>query len=839
MPPESSPAWSLRPSSLFPAACVNISTIFRAVLSKIPFLKSKSTDNNTATGSTSRNINPTPEFAPVQIIPAAVLTENVMPFLSAADLGRLECVCRYFRLIGEVVAQRQVRRRLRVREKSDNLFYINFSSTSFAYEDGNIDVPTSTSSQVDGVRLIEDEEENRISSANGGYDHAEDQHLRDEESATSISAAPRRSAEKKPERTPFDLVPYEKSAGESWKQVLHLWEAGFFTPGPLQQFDWRSLMRFPTSWKLAYFERYDHITLDEDLDNLIPENAKYVLAGAWQDVAVGEDSPARRGDATGSNEDEDGSALVKRIRDWYKGEGERISNPGAGASSSAGLLLDRNDEAGADPDVEGAELVSPESRTASQQAEGTTPQVERESVTARRTRVQNEDAGEGNDLAAGFLARAPPRFRAALRALFREAENNAEGEEEDEGAAGVFAGLRGVALDAGGESDDGEGDFEAVPERAREEEDPAGPAAPEVGMAEVDVVVEEPSASAAPAQEERRMLVGVPGINEDTAPSAPVDPGTASGNPAERVELLEQQAREKSPPAAQEDVAGPLPEINVSRASTLSKDSDGRAVSREKENPKSEAEHDLSDLEEPLDLGPPPILYAEYENPDCQTGVVQRLARFFTFSSQTRTNEPDANAENRPMFPFSRRPAAPGPSASTTSSPSTLALAAWAPAEIALRVTVERDDFFGGAVDASDNAWPAVPAPALQAHRRQLAGQPPFRRRAEGVDAAGEDINRTTSSSSRTSHRDHAPKLPQTTYWYRWRERSFGFAGSPNLFLRFADSAIAFFGEETDSERRLSWNLDRAESTGGWRAGAETELGGNPRNWYKVLLYRD
>ena len=80
----------------------------------------------------------------------------------------------------------------------------------------------------------------------------------------------------------------------------------------------------------------------------------------------------------------------------------------------------------------------------------------------------------------------------------------------------------------------------------------------------------------------------------------------------------------------------------------------------------------------------------------------------------------------------------------------------------------------------------------------------------------------------------------EQTYWYWWREHSFGFSADKNLFLYYADSAIAAQGRpEPASESRLSWNLE-TQSTGGWRAGTVTELGEQRRGnrWRKCLYYR-
>ena len=80
----------------------------------------------------------------------------------------------------------------------------------------------------------------------------------------------------------------------------------------------------------------------------------------------------------------------------------------------------------------------------------------------------------------------------------------------------------------------------------------------------------------------------------------------------------------------------------------------------------------------------------------------------------------------------------------------------------------------------------------------------------------------------------------EQTYWYWWREHSFGFSADKNLDLHYADSAIAAQGRpEPASESRLSWNLE-AQSTGGWRAGTVTELGEQRRGnrWRKCLYYR-
>ena len=79
----------------------------------------------------------------------------------------------------------------------------------------------------------------------------------------------------------------------------------------------------------------------------------------------------------------------------------------------------------------------------------------------------------------------------------------------------------------------------------------------------------------------------------------------------------------------------------------------------------------------------------------------------------------------------------------------------------------------------------------------------------------------------------------EQTYWYWWREHSFGFSADKNLFLYYADSAIATGRPEPASESRLSWNLE-SQSTGGWRAGTVTELGEQRRGnrWRKCLYYR-
>ena len=62
-----------------------------------------------------------------------------------------------------------------------------------------------------------------------------------------------------------------------------------------------------------------------------------------------------------------------------------------------------------------------------------------------------------------------------------------------------------------------------------------------------------------------------------------------------------------------------------------------------------------------------------------------------------------------------------------------------------------------------------------------------------------------------------------------------GFSSDPQLFLYYADSGIRRW-DEKNSEDRLSWNLE-TRSTGGWRAGKYTELGG-AEDILKVVYYR-
>ena len=79
-------------------------------------------------------------------------------------------------------------------------------------------------------------------------------------------------------------------------------------------------------------------------------------------------------------------------------------------------------------------------------------------------------------------------------------------------------------------------------------------------------------------------------------------------------------------------------------------------------------------------------------------------------------------------------------------------------------------------------------------------------------------------------------------YWYRWEGHSFGFSSDPHLRLWPAyvgdvqPAALQGQDEEEASEDRLSWNLD-LRSTGGWRAGRQTELGDSDE-WHKMLYYR-
>ena len=110
------------------------------------------------------------------------------------------------------------------------------------------------------------------------------------------------------------------------------------------------------------------------------------------------------------------------------------------------------------------------------------------------------------------------------------------------------------------------------------------------------------------------------------------------------------------------------------------------------------------------------------------------------------------------------------------------ALAAWARREIALHVTHDRDAFRGG---------------------------------------------KTTSDNSESG-----------VHFYRWPRHAVGFSSDPELFLQYADSGAKRGLNETKPNDRLSWNLDRGESTGGWRAGSAWDLG-DSNEWLKVLLYRE
>mmetsp|Transcript_18774 Transcript_18774/g.46952 ORF Transcript_18774/g.46952 Transcript_18774/m.46952 type:complete len:937 (-) Transcript_18774:171-2981(-) len=856
-----------------------------------------------------------PEFSPLQVIPNAVLVEVVLPFLPAQDLARLECVCRYFRAVGESVAQRQVRRHVRVRENcSGGLFVVDFAQE-----------PSSSPGIGDNI----------------------------------------------PE--------YEKSERESWKQLLHLHEHGFFRRGVLRNFDWKLLMMQTTGnwggggkrgpleggsealWKLGYFQRYDHPTLDADLE-CIPETAKYVFAGAWQDV----EAESR---ALQTARERHVQALLRGIRTRRfdpRGQnvGRRMLVAGGGANNSAEVgevgptrrEEAEHDQGGVPESSCVAEMIQRfyvEDEMHSQQAGGGKQHEDddvpkqpffarTESTAARRRRFEVEDdlanfrnglfrfiqaqelaregagAGvpeDGNDDAGQVEPALPPGggiegdvgdqehvVEGGDAERVGEDDGGGAGEGDGDGEVAVAEGVIEPLFDVEGNEVDRDGrrlhpeqrGFEllgraqlfqvldevmlAGEEQQRGDEEDVGDYNEQgVNFMEgaVRVDASDPSAEmGARRLDSEQVFFGEVSNNAGTEVGAAVGEGEAPGDgkrPTNRglggVGLLEEDTKsdtvDPNPPPGDEEKAAAAPPI-----------------------------------------WPPPLLYAEYSKqpamapavPSAAAKFLQRGVGLFTTLVRSATGRlgtfawfaklkaairwrlaaslspQDAEEgvdlhEGRDAFALTTAeqdatttPCAGGGGRLRSSEHPVLPflLASWAPAGVALKTTIEKDEFFGGPVDGSENAWPPLMAQASTAEtdgaaaaRDGFAGsispsesdEEDYQEEDEdtrlAIEGAGASPRGGRSRASSREKQDPKHRPAKSVFWYRWRERSFGFSENPDLFLRYADSRVAFFGTEEDGDTRLSWNLDRGESTGGWRAGTETELGSRPRNWYKVLLYRE
>jgi len=101
---------------------------------------------------------------------------------------------------------------------------------------------------------------------------------------------------------------------------------------------------------------------------------------------------------------------------------------------------------------------------------------------------------------------------------------------------------------------------------------------------------------------------------------------------------------------------------------------------------------------------------------------------------------------------------------------------------------------------------------------------------------------RTEIGESDEKWKDAVPH--NSAFWYLNPRMACGFSPHPKVFLYSADCA-EFQGKsysEVDAEGsqkgRLSWNLDSDESTGGFRAGTNCDLG-TSNDWYKVMYVSD
>lgn len=105
-----------------------------------------------------------------------------------------------------------------------------------------------------------------------------------------------------------------------------------------------------------------------------------------------------------------------------------------------------------------------------------------------------------------------------------------------------------------------------------------------------------------------------------------------------------------------------------------------------------------------------------------------------------------------------------------------------------------------------------------------------------------EEVLRTTHDEQGFSGgRTTTDNQVDAVYWYRWPRHSFGFTADPKINLWFADvegdRRFGGSGDESSGESRLSWNLETI-STGGFRAGKNTDLGEDSQQFYKRVYYR-
>ena len=73
------------------------------------------------------------------------------------------------------------------------------------------------------------------------------------------------------------------------------------------------------------------------------------------------------------------------------------------------------------------------------------------------------------------------------------------------------------------------------------------------------------------------------------------------------------------------------------------------------------------------------------------------------------------------------------------------------------------------------------------------------------------------------------PHESNGVWWYFWPDKSFGFAPNRSIDQSIADS------KDSEDKERLSWHVSRSSGSGGYRAGANTDLNGSTT--YRKLIY--
>ncbi|CAD7952644.1 unnamed protein product [Amoebophrya sp. A25] len=858
-------------------------------------------------------------LSPLQTLPQAVLTEDVLGFLGGADLARLECTCRFFRLVGEAVAQRHVRKKLRrITERSEGLFSVQYAP-----------ILANDDSSPDDSNEEEEEEQNNKTTAEG--------RAGDVRFVSSSRARPKR-VEKEQRQ-----VPYEKSAKESWKSILYLYEKGFFRPAVMHQFDWRILLRFPDVWHLHYLELYDHVTLDRDLDR-VPENAKYVLAAAWQDKDMKDGEESTEDGEVNSDVVEDdahdpfgGSRPPQRrtsrrplpargmIRQYYRQKGgyssARFREPALERRSRLELEDDVNDgreqeNDGAIPGVTfGADMLlrhpllssSDGSRSSSSApsyvASGSGENVEKIGLLSTATpptflgeptsstnintkvEVRQESQQQGGGLPLMHFAEYDGSgqcvFDARLvseeeRQVLEAAEaalSRSNSSVSSDGAPGTTSGTL-ISHSASLRVVEGEGQTQTSARAS---------GALHQSRTDEALDVEEKTSTTQQSNllETARKLLGQQRLlpqflrsltrficcgRRSTQPGDASAPGKAADSSVELTSAADRSPGLKTTNVLKDAVADRIglargTDLNLHIAAWAPRDIAlkvtigvlGGPVDGSVNTFPGGSTSSSSTLE-----GPQGERMARnggglgVEDP-----VMAVLGRGAPWGTLRR------NVWERLMDEVTRGEIARAPERQerVPEEDAILEIARPPPVDDGRALGREREG--GGDHDETNSTDEELADARRRLYRRGMNGRavrlladsPEMERRLSQRRSSPSSRRslaerRHLSSSSSTStvadrmkkkkkkNANHAEKTPGGVSWYRWREHAFGFSSNPDLFLRYADSRLAFFGTEMDSNDRLSWNLDRGESTGGWRAGVETELGDEPRRWHKLLLYR-